>query len=86
MDIAKGIFGIAKEVVSAARSRKAGRSDRLVELIKREGRRRGLEGEPPEYVVKHARILIEEGVEPERAIEEAVDWWEETEAYRRALD
>jgi len=99
LDVVKGIGSLVKEVTKAttSRPRKHEQYERgssayisrseLKSLIAKEGHRRGLEGEPPEYVIRYAENLLEsEEVDFEKAVEEAVDYWEETDAYRRAMD
>ncbi len=94
LDVVKGLGAIVSEAVKAGRSERKHRKYEISEVrydlreaIAEEGHRRGLEGEPPAYVVRYAEDLLEsEDVDFEKVVEEAVDYWEETEAYRRTMD
>jgi len=85
LGVVEGTGGFIKSISEQHERDSSAYMDRseLKSLIAKEGHRRGLEGEPPEYVVKRA---MEGEVDTEKVIDKAVDYWEETEAYRRVMD
>ena len=83
--VTKGIKAVASRG-SKKPSRYDDRCREVEEAILERARKEGLEGDVPPYVLKEACTRYLEGEDLDTVVKEAVEWWEETEAYRRSLD